>query len=148
MKNKKLSLAVPVPLMNLFIVTVILALTATFIQHFVIAVMQFSSNPNLSSFYLTFLVLGLMPLVVFLVAYISFSRTASLAQRIFESLLVAISAIAAQQAVNIVVTNVFWSLNVPGGDLFGAFGLPSIVTLLVVIFCSYYLIKLRKNSTW
>lgn len=149
MKTQKTKdLAVPKHLQRLFVYSVVAAVSVVLVQQLVFAMMQFSSNPNLSGFYVTFLALGLMPVVMFIIAYMLVARKISTGQRIFESVVVAVSALAAQLALNTIVTNVFWHLRIPGSDIFGSFGLPTISVILVLAFLTLYLLKVRKSGRW
>lgn len=133
---------------QLFVFTVFASFTLALAQQLWLALSQLSSNPNLSSFYLTFISISLMPLVTFVASYLLIRRKISLQQKLFESTLVGVIGYTACMGLNVLINTIVWSFEIQYNNLFASFGVPTVITLAVFGFALFYVLTLRKSGRW
>jgi hypothetical protein len=113
-----------------------------------LAVTQSFTNPNLSGFYLTFLTLGIAPVVLFLAAFFLVKRRLGTVQRLFESTVVVLAGQALIMALNGLVNYLFNKLPIASGDMFGSFGIPIVTTFFALLVTIAYVFRLRRAGRW
>lgn len=146
--NKSPEIAVQKRLQLIFIYSVIISFFMVLEPPVRFAITQIPTNSNLSGFYITFLMLGLVPVSFFIVAYLLNTRKMIPRQRVFESLLVSVIGSSIVNAANSFITDVLYITKLPFGDIFGSFSIPTFISVTVFTLILLYLLSLRRTGRW
>lgn len=138
---------VSLSLQKLFIIALATAFFASFSLDVWRAVAQYSSNPNLSSFYIGFLSMGLLPAAILVTSMLLLkSPNQPRVTWLFESMVAAVSGVALWSLLNLVFGQVTYSLHLLTEEwsMFGAFTVPAILAAVAWIVLSLYLVRVRR----
>lgn len=146
--KKSLATETSKELQNLFVFSVIGAFVVPLAIDILRAINQVATNPNLSSFYITFLSLGLLPGVLLATAYALHTNGRSLRQKAFDSLVFVVSVMATYIVINALLFELLNVLKYPSGDVLGSFGQQAIIAGIVGVASVLYLLTLKRSNRW
>lgn len=146
--NKSTDYAVSPAIQRIFVYSALAGYLVTTVYEIVMATIQISSNPNLSSYYWVGVYSIILPLIFFVVAYWLSNKKNKYPVRIFASTLLATSGMFAVLASNSLVNHLIVASRstVFASGFWGWFGLQLVIATVFLVVYVLVLLWLRRSN--